>query len=138
MSCGSELIVLWHPVFFFFFFKQKTAYEMRISDWSSDVCSSDLAARRQARYHVHQLLPSHRPSQHPRLAGKLSMDDPFDLEPLAVGARKHGTADRQSVVEGKSMSVRVDLGGRRIIQQKKKMHKTSTRTKSYKTIPPHN
>src|SRR3546814_4780719 len=31
--CGSVL---------FFFFKQKTAYEMRISDWSSDVCSSDL------------------------------------------------------------------------------------------------
>src|SRR3546814_3883759 len=30
--------------FFFFFFKQKTAYEMRISDWSSDVCSSDLGA----------------------------------------------------------------------------------------------
>src|SRR3546814_12558989 len=28
--------------FYFFFFKQKTAYEMRISDWSSDVCSSDL------------------------------------------------------------------------------------------------
>src|SRR3546814_5140646 len=30
----------------FFFFKQKTAYEMRISDWSSDVCSSDLYAQR--------------------------------------------------------------------------------------------
>src|SRR3546814_6385370 len=30
---------------FVFFFKQKTAYEMRISDWSSDVCSSDLPAR---------------------------------------------------------------------------------------------
>src|SRR3546814_6615459 len=29
-------------VYGFFFFKQKTAYEMRISDWSSDVCSSDL------------------------------------------------------------------------------------------------
>src|SRR3546814_9190604 len=29
-------------IFLFFFFKQKTAYEMRISDWSSDVCSSDL------------------------------------------------------------------------------------------------
>src|SRR3546814_7791939 len=28
--------------YFFFFFKQKTAYEVRISDWSSDVCSSDL------------------------------------------------------------------------------------------------
>src|SRR3546814_6826087 len=32
---------------FFFFFKQKTAYEMRISDWSSDVCSSDLVGGRQ-------------------------------------------------------------------------------------------
>src|SRR3546814_930307 len=30
----------------FFFFKQKTAYEMRISDWSSDVCSSDLPGLR--------------------------------------------------------------------------------------------
>src|SRR3546814_5301942 len=34
---GDHLIVV-----LFFFFKQKTAYEMRISDWSSDVCSSDL------------------------------------------------------------------------------------------------
>src|SRR3546814_5283296 len=33
-----------YVVFWFFFFKQKTAYEMRISDWSSDVCSSDLIA----------------------------------------------------------------------------------------------
>src|SRR3546814_8662711 len=32
-------------VSFFFFFKQKTAYELRISDWSSDVCSSDLTLR---------------------------------------------------------------------------------------------
>src|SRR3546814_3604802 len=31
--------------FYFFFFKQKTAYEMRISDWSSDVCSSDSAGQ---------------------------------------------------------------------------------------------
>src|SRR3546814_2700772 len=36
MCCVCYLVV------FFFFFKQKTAYEMRISDWSSDVCSSDL------------------------------------------------------------------------------------------------
>src|SRR3546814_13810327 len=35
--------MLW--LILFFFFKQKTAYEMRISDWSSDVCSSDLAKR---------------------------------------------------------------------------------------------
>src|SRR3546814_7289117 len=34
-DCGFGLLL-------FFFFKQKTAYEMRISDWSSDVCSSDL------------------------------------------------------------------------------------------------
>src|SRR3546814_1184886 len=33
----------------FFFFKQKTAYEMRISDWSSDVCSSDLPDRHRRR-----------------------------------------------------------------------------------------
>src|SRR3546814_4213561 len=40
MSCLDLVCVfLW-----FFFFKQKTAYEMRISDWSSDVCSSDLIA----------------------------------------------------------------------------------------------
>src|SRR3546814_5787134 len=43
-----------------FFFKQKTAYEMRISDWSSDVCSSDLDAdvhaevERQAQRHAEQ------------------------------------------------------------------------------------
>src|SRR3546814_7788849 len=35
---------MWLLHVFFFFFKQKTAYEMRISDWSSDVCSSDLGA----------------------------------------------------------------------------------------------
>src|SRR3546814_19935585 len=34
----------------FFFFKQKTAYEMRISDWSSDVCSSDLSFRLNQEY----------------------------------------------------------------------------------------
>src|SRR3546814_13576166 len=36
------MIFIFSIVCFFFFFKQKTAYEMRISDWSSDVCSSDL------------------------------------------------------------------------------------------------
>src|SRR3546814_3270056 len=39
MICQNGMLV-----FVFFFFKQKTAYEMRISDWSSDVCSSDLLA----------------------------------------------------------------------------------------------
>src|SRR3546814_4893123 len=37
----------------FFFFKQKTAYEMRISDWSSDVCSSDLEERQSGRREGH-------------------------------------------------------------------------------------
>src|SRR3546814_7683296 len=42
----------------FFFFKQKTAYEMRISDWSSDVCSSDLARHRDAAQRRRQSLQS--------------------------------------------------------------------------------
>src|SRR3546814_10352517 len=49
MYCFGYVLLAWTGewVFlmlfvFFFFFKQKTAYEMRISDWSSDVCSSDL------------------------------------------------------------------------------------------------
>src|SRR3546814_13176067 len=36
------MLVSFYVLHVFFFFKQKTAYEMRISDWSSDVCSSDL------------------------------------------------------------------------------------------------
>src|SRR3546814_4828419 len=44
----------------FFFFKQKTAYEMRISDWSSDVCSSDLhGAIHEARPDVACVLHTH-------------------------------------------------------------------------------
>src|SRR3546814_613611 len=41
MICCSSLLSLFYCAYVFFF-KQKTAYEMRISDWSSDVCSSDL------------------------------------------------------------------------------------------------
>src|SRR3546814_5109756 len=56
----------------FFFFKQKTAYEMRISDWSSDVCSSDLIAHRLG------LLFERRPA-HPAqpLGGPLDVHDPI-------------------------------------------------------------
>src|SRR3546814_5322242 len=42
MSCARSGTFYGFICVFFFFFKQKTAYEMRISDWSSDVCSSDL------------------------------------------------------------------------------------------------
>src|SRR3546814_12694496 len=40
MCCLASFLMIF--MLFIFFFKQKTAYEMRISDWSSDVCSSDL------------------------------------------------------------------------------------------------
>src|SRR3546814_3251160 len=42
---------------FFFFFKQKTAYALRISDWSSDVCSSDLLALLQADPEIADRIP---------------------------------------------------------------------------------
>src|SRR3546814_8818437 len=42
---GQMLSIVLCVIVLFFFFKQKTAYEMRISDWSSDVCSSDLGRR---------------------------------------------------------------------------------------------
>src|SRR3546814_15934766 len=116
----SAMVIDW----FFFFFKQKTAYEMRISDWSSDVCSSDL------------------PATAARLYEKLISDDNVDLlfgpwgsasaATAAAVANKHkrvflnsGVAseqiqeDRKSVVSGKSVSVSVDLGGRRFIKKKK-------------------
>src|SRR3546814_15857555 len=43
-------------LFLFFFFKQKTAYEMRISDWSSDVCSSDLKTSKEIQESIRQVL----------------------------------------------------------------------------------
>src|SRR3546814_7860524 len=78
-------------MYFFLFFKQKTAYEMRISDWSSDVCSSDLRTppRRDARGdaargffgHASRIVrarPRRRPfllSEHGRREGRLSGRD---------------------------------------------------------------
>src|SRR3546814_9754536 len=44
----------------FFFFKQKTAYEMRISDWSSDVCSSDLVRIWAGGRYAHRVLDARR------------------------------------------------------------------------------
>src|SRR3546814_4064478 len=44
----NHLFFMLFNLWLFCFFKQKTAYEMRISDWSSDVCSSDLRERQQA------------------------------------------------------------------------------------------
>src|SRR3546814_1521606 len=61
---------------YFVFFKQKTAYEMRISDWSSDVCSSDLPLSRTRRPEEHQI--------HPRLPRSLD----FLIRPSYWWARR--------------------------------------------------
>src|SRR3546814_19932906 len=110
-------------VLLFFFFKQKTAYEMRISDWSSDVCSSDLLRR------IAELLG--RRGNHLDDAGDV-VDPGGDRLDAARRLPRHGLPaadlyrdvlrrlDRKSVVSGKSVSVRVDLGGRRFIKTKKK------------------
>src|SRR3546814_10737195 len=62
MICTCVFIVFGRLLFFFF--KQKTAYDMRISDWSSDVCSSDLGAKQTAG-------SLGRSAGHRRLAGRM-------------------------------------------------------------------
>src|SRR3546814_18853858 len=109
----------------FFFFKQKTAYEMRISDWSSDVCSSDLAAllalRKRSTASTRAMTPGNflsaagsAPTSH-----KTQRRSPCRNSCALMNGLTNG--DRNSVVSGKSVSVRVELGGRRRIKKKKKM-----------------
>src|SRR3546814_830219 len=83
---------LWSGVFFFFF-KQKTAYDMRISDWSSDVCSSDLGGEPDQRLAVLRLLLravalrrllADLHAQHLVLHHALERDEPSVILPLAV------------------------------------------------------
>src|SRR3546814_20496116 len=99
---------------------------MRISDWSSDVCSSDLrcpSATRQGKIGQRDKLTAFhcrfvRQDPHAGDIGRL----PGIWERLATfGQRtdKFMHQDRKSVVSGKSVSERVDLGGRRIIKKKK-------------------
>src|SRR3546814_15045661 len=79
---------------FFFFFKQKTAYEMRISDWSSDVCSSDLGAVEGCR-DDHPGLQGARgdhPPRRPRSGGT------GDLQGRRRQHRGHGRCDRGAEV----------------------------------------
>src|SRR3546814_6760631 len=107
-------------MYVFFFFKQKTAYEMRISDWSSDVCSSDLSlrARRgqgQAPRQGHGQGVEDGRRGH-LLPGGLHRRDRPEEYPRELTPRP--TTERKSVASGKSVSVRVDLGGRRIIKKK--------------------
>src|SRR3546814_14135903 len=90
---------------------------MRISDWSSDVCSSDLVAGMFLGSFVgHPPIAREQPRpadfKHARaIAAALDAR-------LGIGQRITDRADRKSVVSGKSVSGRVDLGGRRIIKKK--------------------
>src|SRR3546814_8433977 len=104
-----------------FFFKQKTAYEMRMSDWSSDVCSSDLQYVDGA-FHSGGGLRFTRTRCGKRAASRSRPVSSLWLSAISDNASGKPSADRKSVVSGKSVSVRVDLGGRRII--KKKQHRT--------------
>src|SRR3546814_6070696 len=57
--------IYWSSSVLFFFFKQKTAYEMRISDWSSDVCSSDLKQPKLVRKVIRRLTMKQLPQDYP-------------------------------------------------------------------------
>src|SRR3546814_5430574 len=60
----------------FFFFKQKTAYEMRISDWSSDVCSSDLRVVSRPVVQPTSAAPRENASQAPQPVSRIAQNSP--------------------------------------------------------------
>src|SRR3546814_19694177 len=108
---------------------------MRISDWSSDVCSSDLigSARQHFRENLHSgERPHHKSSQRVDIGarddiagfGRLGCHLLDSLDPIQVRLLDGALKDRKSVGWGKSVSGRVDLGGRRNIKKKKKQKKT--------------
>src|SRR3546814_14575532 len=111
---------------------------MRISDWSSDVCSSDLAPPPQTAADAGCVRAERwvRPrwNNRPRTGrrrfrtlGPAGRAAPYRYRPRHRPARQ-ASVDRKSVGEGKSVSVRVDLGGRRIIKKKKKKKLTISKT----------
>src|SRR3546814_12962016 len=74
-----------------FFFKQKTAYEMRISDWSSDVCSSDLREARRVERVVGERGQLHRPDRdapHQQDRGRPLREEPDGAGEAAQAARR--------------------------------------------------
>src|SRR3546814_1160832 len=78
----------------FFFFKQKTAYEMRISDWSSDVCSSDLLSRLQLCLAAAGAQPRRRRRRARRAAADLSLPRARLSHPAAEPSRLFLSAGR--------------------------------------------
>src|SRR3546814_10538951 len=73
----------------FFFFKQKTAYEMRISDWSSDVCSSDLLARRQMLLRTQSIHCSPRWSESVVAKSYKGQQPPVRAEPMLLSIEEN-------------------------------------------------
>src|SRR3546814_20018742 len=111
---------------------------MRISDWSSDVCSSDLALRARDRALLTGLRVAQR-EHHALALGEPVVEPLLEAQLIGVGAgglallhldRLVGAAqaDRKRVVSGKRWSVRVDLVGRRIITTKQRSQTHSTHT----------
>src|SRR3546814_17254633 len=93
--------------------KQKTAYEMRISDWSSDVCSSDLAVHRRRSADVARIDPAGIERDVAAESGRLVLRQVVGPSGVA-----RVLPDRKIVVSGQSVSVRVVLGARRILIKK--------------------
>src|SRR3546814_11559268 len=102
---------------------------MRISDWSSDVCSSDLNPQVVARSKESLLSPSWSPDG--RKIAYVSFESGNSavyVQDITTGSRQLVAShprDRKSVVSGKSVSVRVDLGVRRILKKKNTTQRTS-------------
>src|SRR3546814_16173361 len=86
---------------------------MRISDWSSDVCSSDLPCRPARRSSA--LGGAGRARRRPEQGWQLPTNRAVPRSRSRIRDR-----DRKGGVEGKSVSVQIDFGGRRIIKQKTK------------------
>src|SRR3546814_14347147 len=108
---------------------QKTADEMRISDWSSDVCSSDLTRVKLPLATLHPHLEAATFDKVDRVqagdfvigigVGHTGLVGETPERHIGRGEeRGELVIDRKSVVSGKSVYVRVDLGGRRIIKHK--------------------
>src|SRR3546814_6804553 len=102
-------------VLFFFFFKQKTAYEMRISDWSSDVCSADLLDQAQAGQTiiVDVTAQDYRSGRSPRAPfGVEAVDRAGDHVRLVYFGRTSGLARKLFPLgEARRVSGRLDLYG---------------------------
>src|SRR3546814_19592634 len=78
-----------------FIFKQKTAYEMRISDWSSDVCSSDLATSIAGSVRSHPAPKPHRPRHRPARSDRRATRPASRLRPQRHRSRARRSEERR-------------------------------------------